>query len=98
VPFQKILLNKQLRVFHLGILFNLVALIRKHITLKKVDSLYLFVNDNELLKTDSVISDVYDKYKDEDGYQYNLGIYTLHMAKLWLLARIDIYFVKAFDC
>ncbi len=45
-----------------------MALIRKHVTLKKIDSLYLFVNDNELLKTDSVIQDVYEKYKDEDGY------------------------------
>ena len=33
----------------------LVGLIRKLITLKSADSLYLFVNENNLLKTDSVI-------------------------------------------
>jgi hypothetical protein len=35
--------------------------------MKKNDALYLFVNNNELLKTDSVIYEVYEKYKDLDG-------------------------------
>ena len=44
-----------------------MALIRKHVVLKKMDSLYLFVNENDLLKTDSVLQDIHEKYKDEDG-------------------------------
>ncbi len=37
-------------------------------TLKKEEALYLFVRGNELLKQDSMISEVYEKYRDEDGF------------------------------
>jgi len=44
-------------------------------TLKKEEALYLFVRGNELLKQDSMISEVCEKYRDEDGFFYHILSY-----------------------
>ena len=61
---RKFLINGNLRVYHLNLL------VRKRINLHKAEALYLFVGGKDLLKTDSLISDVFDKHKDEDGFVY----------------------------
>ena len=38
-------------------------------TLNKDVAIYLFVN-SKLIKTDQVIGDIYNKYKDEDNFLY----------------------------
>lgn len=48
---------------------KLIYEIRKHITLKSTESIFLFINDvmppvNELIET------IYNKYKDTDGFLY----------------------------
>ena len=61
---RKFLINSQLRVY------QLMVLVRNKMNLNKTDSLYLFINSKELLKTDTLISEAYSKYKDDDGFLY----------------------------
>lgn len=63
--------------------YQFIHLLRKRINLKQEEALYLFVNGRTLLKSgkikllvhdwrwlDSKMSEVYDKYKDSDGFLY----------------------------
>ena len=64
-------------------------------TLKKEEALYLFVRGNELLKQDTYISEVYDKYRDEDGFFIIiLVIFILPTEKLSPLEIILLSFEK----
>jgi len=46
-----------------------VYIIRGRLNLSPESAIFLFMNDN-IPPTSSSISDMYDKYKDEDGYLY----------------------------
>lgn len=46
-----------------------VYVIRKRIKMKPTEGLYLFV-DNTLLPNTDLLSDIYSKYKNEDGFLY----------------------------
>lgn len=64
--------------------YQFIHLLRKRINLKQEEALYLFVNGRTLLKSgkkaidtlakttcvDSKMSEVYDKYRDSDGFLY----------------------------
>jgi hypothetical protein len=64
-------------------------------TLKKEEALYLFVRGNELLKQDSMISEIYEKYRDEDGFFIIiLVIFILPTEKLSPLEIILLSFEK----
>jgi hypothetical protein len=64
-------------------------------TLKKEEALYLFVRGNELLKQDSMISEIYEKYIDEDGFFIIiLVIFILPTEKLSPLEIILLSFEK----
>ena len=45
-------------------------IIRKRITLKPEESLFLFVNDNTLPPTAATIEQIYEEYKLNDGFLY----------------------------
>ncbi|KAL4441614.1 hypothetical protein ABPG74_021546 [Tetrahymena malaccensis] len=60
----KFLILEKLRVYQVN------TIIRRKMSLNKVDALYLFVNDNILLRGDQCLKDVYEKYKDSDGFIY----------------------------
>jgi GABA(A) receptor-associated protein len=44
--------------------------IRKRINIDSSAALYIFVNDNVLVNTSATIINIYEKYKDEDGFLY----------------------------
>eukprot|EP01111_Echinosteliopsis_oligospora_P011133 TRINITY_DN359_c0_g1_i1.p1 TRINITY_DN359_c0_g1~~TRINITY_DN359_c0_g1_i1.p1 ORF type:complete len:128 (+),score=25.09 TRINITY_DN359_c0_g1_i1:108-491(+) len=44
--------------------------IRKHIKLSSEKALYLFVSNNIYPPTSALVSSVYEKYKDPDGFLY----------------------------
>ncbi len=50
--------------------FQFNFIIRKRINLPENDSLYFFVNGKNLLKADTLMSEVYHKRKDADGFLY----------------------------
>mmetsp|Transcript_3271 Transcript_3271/g.3601 ORF Transcript_3271/g.3601 Transcript_3271/m.3601 type:complete len:124 (-) Transcript_3271:149-520(-) len=50
--------------------YQFIHLLRKRINLKQEEALYLFVNGRTLLKSDSKMSEVYERYKDSDGFLY----------------------------
>mmetsp|Transcript_73958 Transcript_73958/g.85849 ORF Transcript_73958/g.85849 Transcript_73958/m.85849 type:complete len:127 (+) Transcript_73958:10-390(+) len=50
--------------------YQFIHLLRKRINLKQEEALYLFVNGRTLLKSDSKISEVYERHKDSDGFLY----------------------------
>ena len=45
-------------------------IIRKRIKMPEKDSLYFFVNGRYVLKGDTLMSEVYDQRKDNDGFLY----------------------------
>jgi GABA(A) receptor-associated protein len=47
-----------------------IYIVRKRIKLTEIDSLYLFINKSVLPTTSSMISTIYDEYKDKDGFLY----------------------------
>jgi GABA(A) receptor-associated protein len=49
---------------------NFMFVIRKRIKLKPEKSIFLFVNDTNLVPTASLLSQVYENHKDEDGFLY----------------------------
>merc|ERR1712007_378920 len=75
----KFLVPKAFKVSHF------LQIITKDMELAKDTAAYLFISDT-LLKQDQVVGDVYEKYKDQDGFCYghfaltpsfgNLGGYT----------------------
>ena len=44
--------------------------VRKRITLKEEESLFLFINDKILINGSENLAKIYDQYKDEDGFLY----------------------------
>ena len=44
--------------------------IRKRIKLAETDSLFLFINDKIIPLSSSLVSSIYEEYKDEDGFLY----------------------------
>ena len=44
--------------------------VRKRITLKEEESLFLFINDKTLINGSENLAKIYDEYKDEDGFLY----------------------------
>merc|ERR1739841_232829 len=60
----KYLVPNDLSAYH----FNYI--IRKRIKLPETGSLYFFVNGRYLLKGDTLMSDVYNTRKDNDGFLY----------------------------
>ena len=44
--------------------------IKKMIQLKPEEALYLLINDKEILPSNMVMINVYNKYKNEDGFLY----------------------------
>jgi GABA(A) receptor-associated protein len=49
---------------------DFMYVIRQKIKLSPQKSMYLFVNNNTLVPTSSVINLVYEKHKDKDGFLY----------------------------
>lgn len=47
-----------------------LVVIRKRIKLKNEETLYLLVNDETMIETSKVMSQIYDENKDEDGFLY----------------------------
>ena len=54
-------------------LSQFMFIIRKHMNLKPIDAVYVFIN-NILHPTTSIMGDLYATYKDEDGFMY-LSVY-----------------------
>jgi len=48
----------------------ILTAIRKHLSLTSEKALFIFVNDNVIPQTAAQIKEVYDQYKDEDGFLY----------------------------
>ncbi len=57
------LVPKQLKVIHF------TATLRRSINLDPENAIYLYIK-NHMLKQDRFISEIYDQYKDEDGFLY----------------------------
>jgi len=47
-----------------------IYVIRKRIKLSSAEAVYLFVNDNTLLPSCDLMQNVYNMYKNEDGFLY----------------------------
>ena len=47
-----------------------VYIIRKRIELSPEKAIFIFVNNNSVPPTSSLLSDLYEKYKDDDGFLY----------------------------
>ena len=50
--------------------YHFSYIIRKRIKLPEKDSLYFFVNGRYVLKGDTLMSEVYEKRQDQDGFLY----------------------------
>ncbi|CAI2373192.1 unnamed protein product [Moneuplotes crassus] len=50
--------------------FQFIYIIRKRIQLGENEGIFCFVNNKYLLKNDSLMTDIYQDYKDEDGFLY----------------------------
>merc|ERR1712226_406048 len=59
----KFLVPKAFKVLHF------LQILQKDMDLRKDSSIYLFIKDR-LIKQDMVIGDVYEKYKETDGFVY----------------------------
>ena len=57
------LVPKQLKVLHF------MATLRRSMNLGPENTIYLYVNNN-MLRHDKLIGEVYEQYKDEDGFLY----------------------------
>ena len=44
--------------------------IRKKMTLKPEEAIYLYINESDLISPSKLISTIYNKYVDEDGFLY----------------------------
>ena len=64
IPEKKFLLKEDLCMYHFTLL------LRSKIRLNKADALFLFVNGYDILKCDTLIKEVYNTYKDPDGFLY----------------------------
>ena len=60
----KILINDTMRVYHLMIK------IRLSMKLTNTESVFLFIDNKILLQSDWILSNVYSKYKESDGFLY----------------------------
>merc|ERR1711974_448564 len=49
---------------------QLISEIRKHIELRPDEAIFLFVNGHSLPQSGALLSQVYEKHKDEDGFLY----------------------------
>jgi len=49
---------------------SFMYIIRKRIKLKPEHAMYFFVNNEKLLQGNTFMSEMYNKYKDEDGFLY----------------------------
>ena len=49
---------------------NFMFVIRKRIKLPSEKSIFLFVNDTNLVPTAALLSQVYEEHKDDDGFLY----------------------------
>jgi len=49
---------------------QLMYIIRKRIQLQPYEAIYLFVNNSILIPTNQMMSNIYNKYKDDDGFLY----------------------------
>ena len=47
-----------------------IHIIRKKIELKETESLFLFINGSVLVANSETLGDLYNNYKDEDGFLY----------------------------
>ena len=47
-----------------------MQIIRKKMQLQKEQSLYLLIQGKHLLKQDTMVSTLFDKYRDADGFLY----------------------------
>jgi len=47
-----------------------ICIVRKRIKLNEGEALYLFINKSTLPTTSSLISTIYDEFKDKDGFLY----------------------------
>ena len=64
-------------------------IIRKRIKMPEKDSLYFFVNGRYVLKGDTLMSEVYDQRKDNDGFLYiTYTDETTLGENIWLLSII----------
>ncbi len=61
--------NKYLVPFDLTA-YKFAFVIRKRIKLSEKDCVYFFVNGKYLIKGNETISEMYEKYKDNDGFLY----------------------------
>ncbi|CAI2376045.1 unnamed protein product [Moneuplotes crassus] len=50
--------------------FQFMYIIRKRIKLAETEALFFFVNGKYMLKTDTLMTDIYEEYKDSDGFLY----------------------------
>ena len=60
----KYLINQEMNIT------NFTSLIRKRLNMDKEDALFFLVNGKKVLSGNETIQDIYDKYKDEDGFLY----------------------------
>jgi GABA(A) receptor-associated protein len=49
---------------------SFMYVIRKRIKLEPEFAMYFFVNNNKLLQANRFMSEIYEKYKDDDGFLY----------------------------
>ena len=47
-----------------------IYVVRKRMILKPEEAIYLFINDSNLISPSKSLSDIYEKYVNEDGFLY----------------------------
>ena len=49
---------------------EVLAVLRQRLELNREEGLVLFTNEKYMMRPNNKLQDVYDKYKDEDGFLY----------------------------
>ena len=47
-----------------------IYVIRKRVVLKPEEAIYLFINDNNLISPNKLLSEIFNQFVDEDGFLY----------------------------
>ena len=70
------------KTFSIG---EVLAVLRQRLVLTREEGLVLFANEKYMIKPNAKLEEVYDKYKDQDGFLYL--VYAEENIYGWMIKR-----------
>ena len=70
------------KTFSIG---EVLAVLRQRLVLTREEGLVLFANEKYMIKPNAKLEEVYDKYKDQDGFLYL--VYAEENIYGWMIER-----------